>query len=177
MKITINNMAIIIVFRFAGIWFFNITLSHAVYNGVTTFTRSITAKGFTLLYILIALWPLLFIGCGANPTAPAPKGTQRIDVITRYVSDSLEVFKSCYYPWAADTTRDSLIIDGKRYTVSERSRYRLEAEPETFGDVEAEGPVILMQEKFFLDTKSADDSILVLNRCGLTAFDYHNGVR
>lgn len=145
---------------FSRCWLFNITLAPRMPWDATWVCKRIEwAFG-------IAVVALFLMGCN-NAESITRADANRINVITRYIPDSLDTYPSCYSPWASDSTRDSLIIEGKHYTVSARSRYRAEPEPDTFGDVEAEGPVHLLKPHFYVDTKTADDSILVLNRCGM----------
>lgn len=121
--------------------------------------------GKTIFAGCLALWACVMLSnCTSSPSAPsepekAPNNTLVYNL--SYVSDSLEdVQKSCHYN---NLGKDSLKIDGKKYTVSNRSRYRLTTEPDLFGDTEGEGPIVLIDEKFFLDTKT--NKILVLNIC------------
>lgn len=113
----------------------------------------------------LALWACLMLSnCTGSPSAPNEPIKASIDTVDynlAYVADSLEdVQKSCHYN---NLGKDSLKIDGKKYTVSDRSRYRLTSEPDLFGDTEMGGPIILIEEQFFLDTKT--NKILVLNIC------------
>lgn len=65
MRIIINNMAIIIVFRIHGIWLFNLTISHNLYNGVQRMSRFTYPFAFVLVTLLI-------LGCNGNPVASKP---------------------------------------------------------------------------------------------------------
>ncbi len=124
------------------------------------------------LALLIILPLIMLCACEGTPAANSavadasePTNEDRAKVNTKYIQDTLTVFKSCWYPSSADSTKDSLVVEGKRYTVSSRSRYRLVPEPETFGDVEAEGPVTLDDVSFYSDSKDGTEMIYALNRC------------
>lgn len=132
-------------------WLLSFTLPNPVGKHVTIAPRFVT-----MAIIAMLLW-----ACNSPTNAP---GQTSDYVSTVYVQDSLTEFKSCWHSWANDPSRDSLRIEGRKYTVSNRSRYRSAEEPVTFGDVGAEGAVILIDERFYLDTKG--DTLVVLNKCG-----------
>lgn len=113
------------------------------------------AMALTLVSVILTF----FVGC--SDTTTSPNTTAQVE--TKYIRDSLTSFPSCYYPTVQDTTRDSLVIDGKHYTVSTRSRYRATSEPLDFGDTQGEGPVTLINTKFFNDTKTG--LVIALNQC------------
>lgn len=169
MKIVINNMAIIIVVRIFGIWLFNVTLSHNLYNGV----RYMARKSFTLVYFLIAFSSLFLIGCLDNSiSGPGDKGLGNIS--TRYISED-SVSHSCFYPWSSDATRDSLLMNGKRYTISPRSRYRMDTIPSEMFDVIVEGPINSGADYMALRDTKTDTIYIVMDCASLNALRIERG--
>lgn len=178
-------------------WIANLTIAPRRYPlEINTGYGYVVAKAGMIL-TLLSLVVLTCTGCTANPTAPdapistvpvvkdrpsvyatpawdtLPSDTQTAITSMRYVAESLETFANCWYP--VSDVKDSLAFNGKRYSLSTRSRFRSVKESEVFGDTHAEGAVTLIKEGFFYDTKT--DSLYVLNRCGFTRADYENGVR
>ena len=112
-----------------------------------------------IIFALIAA--LLFIACESPIESPTLGEKERL-TSTRYVRDSVSS-KTCWMPWVSNPDRDSLFINGKGYTISSRSRYRLETLPSAYLDVLAEGPVFNGDWAIYRDTKS--DSIYIFTDC------------
>lgn len=109
MRIITNNMAIIIVFRIHGIWLFNLTISHNLYNGVTRMFR------LTALYCIAPFLLLLLIGCNENPVAP-------ITTHYHYIADTLY-----HGDWSEGDTlhlyHDSAWITGTVYAYQDSAKW------------------------------------------------------
>jgi hypothetical protein len=160
-----NNMGTILVVRSprSRQWLFNLSVSNNLVN---------TLKGHTMKTLITACLlfaSFLICACGENPVSAqtdkkvkAPLDTLAM-ISTRYISED-SVSRSCWYAWTTDNTRDSLALNGKKYTVSKGSRYRAMPEPEWLGDTVLEGAVKYIDPiRLYKDTKT--DSIYILNPC------------
>jgi hypothetical protein len=120
------------------------------------FTRLVPRLALRYSLILLAL-------VGLTACFPSQGGTDTDKVSTVYVDASYEGRKSCWFPIQASPQRDSLYVEGRKYVVSDRSRYRVANLDEATIDGLMERDIVLNDWGYYRDTKG--DSVIVLNRC------------
>jgi hypothetical protein len=127
---------------------------------ISTNGHYILGKSIFSIFLLIFIC-LFLTHCSNNSTAPSLKGSLITDTISdKYISDK-DPLSSCWY---TNLGKDSLLLNGKHYVISNRSRYRKFEEPVDFGDTIAEGAVLIYDPIAFLhDTKT--DSNFIFNSC------------
>lgn len=157
-----NNMGTILVIRSPRNrqWLFNLSISIALENSL------ITLKGHAMKTLMIsALLSISLILCACETPTKAQAGISDADYTKvkltslRYLQDTTTA--SCYYPTLAGG--DSLIVDKKRYTISSRSRYRVEELPHTVLTQWRNEDLIQGDWAIYRDTKI--DSIYVFSDC------------
>lgn len=164
-KVSINGKLRIITIRnpWSGKWITTITTSmpathidltpKPVRTPVAMFANPYRfAMGTLIIWLLAACGPI---------STTAPSNSQGDKISTQYVADGYSNKKSCWWPTA---TGDSLKVEGSRYTISNRSRYRLATLERAVIDSLLKGDVWVNDWTYYRDTKR-DDTVYVFNRC------------
>ncbi len=153
---TINNMGTIIVIRspLSRAWLFNLSFSHNIGESVMSLFKT-TITAFVLL-----VFALVLIGCDTPAGNVVMPSGNEAPVSLKYI-DAKYYGPSCWYP--AITGGDSLNVDNRKYTISNRSRYRMATLDSEYLDVISEGDVIGGDWAIYLDTKT--DSIYIFTDC------------
>lgn len=162
LKISHNGSLRIITIRhpFTGSFLFSITTSHKITRPTPKPVQAPVAM-FSNLYRfamgMLVIWLLAACETPTNATNEQDK------ISTQYVQDGYSLNKAC---WWATANGDSLKVEGRKYTISERSRYRVaRLDTETIDRLLA-GDVWVNDWAFYRDTKR-NDTVYVFNRCDM----------
>ncbi len=119
-----------------------------------------TLIGKLVFAALLLILPLITLcACGGTDAGYSSAQEAKIQKVSlKYITDSLSV-KSCWY---ATNGKDSLKVGGAKYTISARSRYRIESLPKDYLDQKA-AKVMQTDLAVYLDTKR--DSIYLFFSC------------
>lgn len=161
-KVVINGRMRIITLRnpWTSKWITTISLSYTPAITPQPLASPVAAFSNPYRFAMGLVVILLLSACG--PTSPSNEGDK---VSTQYVKDGYSLNKAC---WWATPTGDSLKVEGHKYTISERSRYRVARLDRALVDNLLKGDVWVNDWAFYSDTKR-DDTVYVFNRCDYDA--------